>query len=240
MSTVATPVSAVTQPPDNHSAQSTLADLLHQLGDVHAGRVRLYPPPGTATFEQLVEINERFKPTCEWVDGTLVEKPMGQQESFLAFLIMGELYKYMEANEPGMFLGPDGTLRILPDTARAPDISFLPWSILPGGKPPPRSEKVPALAPALAVEVLSEDNTKREMERKRGEYFRAGVKLIWEIDPETRSATVYTGPDDAERVPPDGILDGRDVLPGFQLSLQLLFGRTDRGHSTSPPSPPAG
>jgi Uma2 family endonuclease len=233
MPTVAAPVPAVTPPPDDHSAQSTLADLLHQLGDVPAGRVRLYPPPGTATFEQLVEINERFKPTCEWVDGTLVEKPMGQRESFLTFLIMHKLGQYMEAHDPGMFLGPDGVLRILPGLGRAPDVSFIPWSSLPGGKPPPRTDTVPDLVPALAIEVLSKSNTSREMERKRSEYFRAGVQLVWEFDPETRSATVYTGPDRSVTVSPDGVLEGGDVLPGFQLSLKELFDRADRQPGSS-------
>ena len=43
-------------------------------------------------------------------------------------------------------------------------------------------------APDLAVEVLSESNTPEEMERKLGEYFLAGVRLVWMIDPAKRTA----------------------------------------------------
>jgi Uma2 family endonuclease len=205
-----------------------VADLLAELGDIPADRVRMNPPPGTATFEQLVEINEHVKPTCEWVDGTLVEKPMGQRESVLTFMIIGELYLYVKKHNPGMFLGPDGLLRILPDVARAPDVSFIPWASLPGEKHPPRSEKVPALVPELAIEVLSKSNTAREMERKRSEYFQAGVKLLWEIDPVSRTATVYTDVDRSTPIPPDGALDGGAVLPGFELKLQDLFDWAER------------
>jgi Uma2 family endonuclease len=107
-------------------------------------------------------------------------------------------------------------------------VAFLSWARFPGGKPPPREDRVPAVVPDLAVEVLSKSNTKREMARKRREYFAAGVKLVWEIDPETRAANVYTGPDAVSPVPVDGTLDGGDVLPGFTLSLRDVFARADR------------
>jgi Uma2 family endonuclease len=127
-----------------------------------------------------------------------------------------------------MCTAPDGVMKILPDIGRAPDVSFISWKSLPGGKPPPRSEKVPALVPELVVEVLSESNTPREMARKRDEYFRAGVDLIWEIDPATRSANVYTGPSNVTPVPANGNLSGGDILPGFVLSLQTVFDRAER------------
>jgi hypothetical protein len=60
------------------------------------------------------------------------------------------------------------------------------------------------------------------------------VKLVWEIDPETRSATVYTGPTAATPVPADGVLDGGSVLPGFQLSLRMVFDRAERRPAQAP------
>jgi Uma2 family endonuclease len=208
---------------------TTFADLLHRLGDIPAERVRMDPLPGTATFSDLVEVNEQRRGAiCEWVEDTLVEKAMGQRESWVAFIIIGELYQYMLANDVGMFLGPDGVMRILPNISRAPDVSFLSWASLPGGKPPPRSDKVPAVAPDLAIEVLSEGNKPGEMLRKRNEYFRAGVKLVWEIDPELRSAKVFTGPSTSTDIPADGSLDGGDILPGFTLSLREVFDRAER------------
>jgi Uma2 family endonuclease len=228
MTTAAAPLPTAVPPPAG-GGWETVADLLHQLGDIPPERVRWYPTPGTVTFEQFVELHENRRwMVCEWVDGTLVEKALGQHESWLTFIIIGKLYEYMLVHDPGMFLAPDGVLRILPGIGRAPDVSYISWASLPGGKPPPRSDKVPAIAPDLAIEVLSEGNTKREMERKRREYFQAGVKLVWEIDPETRAANVYTAVDQVTPVAVGGTLDGGAVLPGFRLSLQALFDRADR------------
>jgi Uma2 family endonuclease len=208
---------------------TTFADLLRRLGDIPADRVRMDPYPGTAKLSDLVEVNEQRRgAVCEWVENTLVEKAMGQRESWVAFIIMGELYQHMLAHDVGMFLGPDGVMKIMPGIGRAPDVSFLSWKSLPGGKPPPRSDKVPAVVPDLAIEVLSEGNRPGEMARKRDEYFRAGVKLVWEIDPESRSANVFAGPTAAIPVPADGILDGGDILPGFTLSLREVFDRAER------------
>ena len=228
MSTVTDPTTAPPPAPRSRPPE-TVADLLHRLGDVPADRVRIDPPPGTAAVHDLVANNEaKDRPVCEWVEGTLVEKAMGQFESWVTFIIIGELYEYMKRHDPGMFLGPDGVMRILPGIGRAPDVAFLSWASLPGGKPPPRSDKVPEVVPDLAIEVLSESNTAREMERKRREYFQAGVKLVWEIDPQTRAANVYTAGDQVTPVPVGGTLDGGAVLPGFQLSLKAVFDRAER------------
>lgn len=229
MTTATAPSPTSTPPPPRVYSTITFDDLLARLGGIEASRVRLDPPPGTATFDDLVEVNEQRRgPICEWVEGTLVEKTVGQFESWTTCIIIGHFDRYLETNDIGMFLGPDGVMKILPGIGRAPDVAFLSWDSLPGGKPPPRSDKVPAVVPDLAVEVLSESNTPAEMARKRGEYFRAGVKLVWEIDPETRSATVYTGVNAMHPIPPDGTLDGRDILPGFQLSLRAVFDRAER------------
>jgi Uma2 family endonuclease len=153
---------------------------------------------------------------------------MGQLESWIGMIVGGELYAYLKNNDIGMLYGEAAVLEILPDIGRAPDVSFIAWASLPGGKPPPRSDKVPAVVPDLAIEVLSASNTPGEMARKRDEYFRAGVKLVWEIDPTSRSANVFTGPNAVTPVPTDGTLDGNPILPGFTLSLRDLFDRAER------------
>jgi Uma2 family endonuclease len=78
------------------------------------------------------------------------------------------------------------------------------------------------------VEVLSESNTREEMDDKLEKYFQAGVRLVWYIDPESRSARVYTAPTAVTEIDRSGFLHGGDVLPGFQLSLPGLFEEADR------------
>jgi hypothetical protein len=61
----------------------TMGDLLIQLGGVSPDRVRLRPPPGTATERDLLEIHRREDRLYELVNGVLVEKVMGMTESRL-------------------------------------------------------------------------------------------------------------------------------------------------------------
>ena len=85
---------------------------------------------------------------------------------------------------------------------------------------------IPDLYPDLAVEVLSESNTPEEMERKLREYFLAGVRLVWMIDPRKRAAEIYTTPDaPSGTLDESQALDGGKVLPGFTLPLAELFAR---------------
>ena len=89
------------------------------------------------------------------------------------------------------------------------------------------SEPIPDLAPDLAVEVLSESNTEAEMTRKRQDYFTAGVRLVWLVDPATRSVKVYTNVDQATVLQDEQTLQGGDILPGFSLPLRELFAELD-------------
>ena len=201
----------------------SVADLLHDLGDIPSERVRMDPQPGRVTFDELVAANEtRTGQVCEWVDGTLVEKATGWFESFIAMNLIGCFYGYLETHPIGLLLGPDAVLRILPKVGRAADVAFVSLAKFPNGVLPIH-EKIPALVPDLVVEVLSESNTKAEMQRKRDEYFRAGVLIVWEIDPESRTANVYTAPETFTTIDENGTLDGGTVMPGFQVPLRQLF-----------------
>jgi Uma2 family endonuclease len=97
---------------------------------------------------------------------------------------------------------------------------------LPGRESP--REPIPDLAPDLAVEVLSEGNTKPEMARKVREYFDAGVKLVWLIDPRKRTARVFSTIGKSVIVRAHQALEGGPVLPGFVLPLADLLDRGRR------------
>ena len=228
MSTVLTPPPA---PAPAAGTIDTVADLLHQLGDIPANRVLWDPLPGTATEADVVRyVDGDNKRLVELIDGTLVEKTMGAYEGRLGLLVGHFVEDFLEGHDLGIAFGADAPFRILPRQVRLPDVSFVPWTKLPNRELP--RESVAPLIPDLAVEVLSESNTRREMERKRKDYFTAGVRLVWQIDPDTKSAEVFTTPDDRAVVGADGELDGADVLPGFRLSLARLFERAGRRRSS--------
>ena len=189
----------------------TLADLIRELGDIDPSRILLVPTPGTATVADV----ERYE--CELIDGTLVRKPMGFEESTLACYLIEMLNAFVRRGNIGLSTGPDGFYRIFDGTVRAPDLAFVSWASLPKRRRP--IKPIPDLVPDFCLEVLSIGNTKREMKRKRKDYFTAGVKLVWLIDPSKRTATVYDADDAGTLLPPTGSLDGGKVLPGFTLPL---------------------
>lgn len=225
MATVAQPQTAIF-PPD-----ASFADLQRRLGDVPLSRIRLSPPPGAATVDDVVSIEVHEDRLFELVDRTLVEKPMGAFESAIAVLLTIEIGNFVRRHKLGKVLGSDGMMQIFPNLVRIPDVSFLSWNRLPR-EPFSTSPPAPQMAPDLAVEVLLPSNTRREMQRKLQEYFAAGVRLVWYVDPATRTAISYTAVDAATLIPADGQLEGGDVLPGFGLSLTAIF---DEASEQGPP-----
>jgi Uma2 family endonuclease len=205
----------------------TMADLLDQIGDVPLSRLPIRPPMGTATEADVTAALERAdKRLYELVDGFLVEKAMGTKEGLLAHLIGFFIQLYLEDHDLGIVLGADGPVRLRFRLVRIPDVSFVPWENLPGGELP--EESIASVVPSLAVEVLSEGNTKTEMDRKLRDYFQAGVKLVWVVDPKKQTAVIYASPTKSRPVEKDGALDGGKVLPGFSLPLKELFARARR------------
>jgi Uma2 family endonuclease len=204
----------------------SLADLLTHLGNIPPERIRITPPPGTATEQDVIDIETRENRLCELVDGVLVEKAMGYFESRLAAVLIYYIESFLDGRDLGTALAPDGALRLMPGMIRIPDVSFISWKKLPGRRFP--AEPVPNLVPDLAVEILSQGNTPEEMLRKIREYIQVGVRLVWLVDPAARTAEVYTSPRKKRRIDVDGTLEGGSVLPGFRLLLRQLFARAMR------------
>lgn len=203
----------------------TIAELLKQLGDIPPERVRLKPTPGTATKRDLLRLLDKFNIQCELVDGTLVEKPMGQIESRLGTWLSFYLCAYLEQHDIGWISGSDAPHELVSKLIRMPDVAFVSYGRLPEGEA--RKKPVASWAPDLAVEILSKSNTRKEIDRKRGEYFAAGVRLVWVADPRKKTVKVYTSPDDCVTLTTADTLDGGDVLPGFSLSIGTWYAKVD-------------
>lgn len=209
-----------------------LSDLLRALGGVPARRICMDPPPGRADVRDLARLNDRHNLLFELVDRTLVRKATGYVKSHTGVQVAGMLWDWNNrAGRPGVVVGVGVAFRLRPGLIRLPDVSFTSWDQFPNRKLP----RVGYLevAPDLAAEVLSPGNTRREMERKLKEYFLAGARLVWFIDPETRTARAFTSPDSVTEVPATGGLDGGDVLPGFRVPVAALFTDLD----DEPPAP---
>lgn len=107
-----------------------------------------------------------------------------------------------------------------PDTVRGPDVAFwsaerLPLDQVPAG--------YPDVAADLCVEVVSPHDLHHRLQAKVLEYLDRGVRLVWVVDPEARTVTVYRSRDAVRILDENATLSGEEVLPGFQCRVAELF-----------------
>ena len=151
--------------------------------------------------------------------------PAGGRHNVIALRVAMRLTSFVEERALGMvFTDNLGYHLPIPgeprDTVRAPDASFVRAEQLPGGEVPIGFLRC---APDLAVEVLSPDDRPGELAARMRDYFAAGTRSVWVVDPDARTVTVHAPDGPTREVAPHDALDGDPVLPGFQLPIATLF-----------------
>ena len=127
---------------------------------------------------------------CELVRGELVlMSPSGSLHAIIAAKMAGLLWDFVEPRKLGWVFGAEGGFQIGPRSQHgpAPDVAFvsaarMPATIPAGFFPGP---------PDLAVEVLSPHDRASEVLAKVSDWLETGCPLVWVVDPENRSVTVY-------------------------------------------------
>lgn len=170
------------------------------------------------TAEQLFELSPRL-PRVELIEGELREMaPSGAEHVVIAARLIGRLAAIVYAGRLGEMFGCEGGFLIErdPDTVLAPDGAFvsaeriaqtgIPQGYFPG-------------PPDLAVEVVSPNDRARDTQRKAERWVNAGVRLVWVINPRSRTATIYRSGVEPVTISADDDLKGEDVVPGFRCRL---------------------
>ena len=107
-----------------------------------------------------------------------------------------------------------------PDTVREPDIAYFSAAkSQPGVRVTGYSEDLPD----LVVEIVSPNDTQREVSEKASMWLGFGVRLVWVVQPDTRAVDVYVEGDDKTTIADSDFLDGGDVLPGFRCLVRDIF-----------------
>ena len=81
----------------------------------------------------------------------------------------------------------------------------------------------PDVAADLCVEVRSPGQSRPELAEKAAEYLRAGVRLVWGVDPRDCCVTIHLPDTEPTHLTEDATLDGADVLPVFTCRVAELF-----------------
>jgi Uma2 family endonuclease len=208
----------------------TAEEVAARVGAVPFRRIRSEPVPGTATEQDVDRVRREEGVLCELIDGVLVEKAVSDLTAILAMEIGAILRNFVVAHRLGWVVGADGYVRLFGTQLRAPDVAFVRKDQRAGGRP--LTQGYSDVTPALAVEVFSPDNTQREMQQKRDEFFAAGTELFWIVHPDRREVEVSTGPKSHRIVRANETLDGGTILPGFSIQVADLFANIDLGEKS--------
>ena len=172
----------------------------------------------TQVVEEPLFDDEHF----ELVSGELVKKAMGIEEQ----VIDSDLHLWL-----GAFVRDHGLGRTVTEgkfalpkvgNNRIPDLAFVSYSTWPKSKGRPKGAFW-AVAPDLAIEVISPTDVGRASMDKMVEYFTAGCKAVWIVWPNLEQVHVYDSPTSVRIFAQGDVLEGDPVVPGFRLAIAVLF-----------------
>jgi Uma2 family endonuclease len=174
------------------------------------------------TADELLKMGDIGR--CELIYGELVMmSPAGFGHGEIALRIGMFLGIFVEEHDLGVVLAAETGFLIerRPDLVRAPDASVV------------RKERVPKTAwskffpgvPDLAVEVISPDDTKREIAEKVNMWLAHGTISVWVADPIAMTLTIHRAGQKPIRLTARDEINGEPALPGFVLPVSKIFKR---------------
>ena len=137
----------------------------------------------------------------------------GRLAAFVGYAILNGDLGEVFAAETGFLVSRD------PDTVIAPDFAF----VAKGRLPNPLPKGYVPVVPDIVLETRSPNDAKRKVAEKVEDWLASGVRLVWELDPQTRTLTVHRLNQPFYALGEGDTLTGEEVLPGFSLPLARLF-----------------
>lgn len=170
------------------------------------------------TVEYEVFIAKHSERRFELIHGEIVEKLPAQLHAAIVHLISGYIFMYLLQNPIGRAL-VEARYQIPGDdqNARLPNLSF----VRDPQRPLVEKGAAPYM-PDLAVEVQSPDDSLKMMSDKAAYYLANGSRMVWLVYPAKHLVEVLT-PTERQILTEDELLEGGDVLPGFQVKIKDIF-----------------
>jgi Uma2 family endonuclease len=158
----------------------------------------------------------------ELVRGEVMETmPPGGQHGGIA-VTLAMMLRLWTQRSGGGYVGVEAGYLLArdPDTVRGPDVSYVRADRIPASGIP---EGFWNLAPDLAVEVVSPNETAEEVREKVRDFLSAGTPLVWTVYPRTEEVIVNT-PDGFARTYAQGeTIAFPELLPQFTCNVAELF-----------------
>jgi Uma2 family endonuclease len=170
-------------------------------------------------FWAVAQAPENANKRLELEDGVIVEMASSSPiNTVTAGRVLHFINAFVIPRNLGYVTGADGGFKLGSKRVRQPDVGFISKASAP---------KLPKhfnLAPDLAVEVVSEDE---DIFKKAREYLQAGTRIVWAVYSDEQIVhVIHLNADGGLTTTPygiDAVLDGGEVLPGFQLPVREIF-----------------
>jgi Uma2 family endonuclease len=168
------------------------------------------------TFDDLLKQQDDGK-LYELVRGQLVEKTMASLAMWIAWRISVLIGEYLKSDPRGWVLTeqPVNCFPWMGNHGRRPDVAYFDFDRHPG----PNNKPI-TVAPNMAVEVLSPNDDAIELDVKVEEYFKAGIDLVWVVNPETKTVRAQLPDGSAHVFHEHDTITAEPVLPAFRISVR--------------------
>lgn len=170
--------------------------------------------PRTLEEFLLWEPNDGFK--YEWNDGELIQFTGMKKEQLYIYDLLLDLFFEKEYKKLGTLVAEQEVM-ITGIQMRRPDIAYFTKEQIK------RSRNSENVIPEFVIEIISNNDQINQLEKKITEYFKAGVKVIWNIIPEQEVVYVYTSRRDVKICLENDICSAKPVLPDFEISATAIF-----------------
>ena len=176
----------------------------------------------TTTATRLLTVGDLLRLHGEGVRGELIRGVLGEtaasgrEHGEIVMTLGAMLVNFVQPRKLGRIAGPDVGVLL----ARDPDIAFFSTERAPPGE---RVTGYAATPPDLVAEVASARGTRAALHDKARMWLGHGVRLVWVLHPDTRTADVHRAGGPESTLAEGDAFDGEDVLPGFACGLAALF-----------------
>jgi Uma2 family endonuclease len=155
----------------------------------------------------------------ELVDGEIVVSAVGFRHAQIIVNIVHIIATFLEASPIGVVLADNLGINLPNGNLRSPDVTFARNDKVPVGE---AAHGFAQFIPDLAVEVLSPYDSLKEVGEKIGEFLECGVPVVWLVDPEHETVTVYHSLSKTEQLSSKDII-ATEALPGFSCPVSRFF-----------------
>src|ERR1035441_2139243 len=169
------------------------------------------PVPATMSQEQY--LRTIFHPDCDFVDGRIEERNVGELEHSRVQKMLLRIFLNHEAQWRVEVL-PECRMQVAPSRFRVPDVM-----VLRSGQ---KVNRIVREAPLICIEVMSPEDTWKRLRGVLGDYLTMGVENIWAFDPETRTAHRFDAGGMHVVMDPELVVTGTNIRVDVAEMFSLL------------------